>query len=73
MLKITGIHLKFVYLIKLLSNRYATLIRENLENTSNLEGWGLILVANKKGAEFEPKAHYFKRLSYFIRIDLYTN
>ena len=46
--KKTGIHLKFVYLVKLLSNHYETLTSENFRNTSNFEGWGLILVPYKK-------------------------
>ena len=51
-LKITGIHLKLVYLVKLLSNRSATLSPKNLENPSNFEGWCLNLVAYKKGVYF---------------------
>ena len=37
--------LKFVYSVKLLSNRKAILSPENVENTSNVEGWDLTLVA----------------------------
>ena len=39
--KITGIYLKFVYLVKVLSNRQATLSPENLEITKQLCGVGL--------------------------------
>ena len=46
--KIIGIHLKFFYLVNLLSYREAALSPENLENTSNFEGLGLTLVAYKK-------------------------
>ena len=35
--KTTGIHLKFVYLVKLLSNCYATLSPKSLKNTSNFK------------------------------------
>ena len=42
--KITRIHLKFVYLVKLLSNCWATLIRKDLENASNFKDWGMTLV-----------------------------
>ena len=45
--KILGKFKKNVYLITLLSNYYATLSTENLENI-NFEGWGLTLVAYKK-------------------------
>ena len=48
--KITGIHLKFVRLIKLLSNSYGNLSHKNLENTSNFEGWDMTLVALKTSA-----------------------
>ena len=47
-LHITGIHLKMVYLIKVLRNCQATLTSENLENRNNFEGWDLTLVAYKK-------------------------
>ena len=36
------------YLVKLLSNHYATLSPKNLENISNSEGWSLTLVAYLK-------------------------
>ena len=42
------LHLKFVYLVKLQSNRSATLSPENLENTSTSESWRMTLVAYKK-------------------------
>ena len=45
--KILGKFKKNVYLITLLSNYYATLSTENLENI-NFEGWGLTLVSYKK-------------------------
>ena len=45
--KITGIHLKFIYLVKLRSNRQATLSLENLKSKNNFEAWGLTLVLIK--------------------------
>ena len=48
MLKINGIHLKCVFLVKQESNHQANLSPENLENTSNFEGCGSTLVAYKK-------------------------
>ena len=39
--------LKFVYLVKLLSNREANLSPESFENAGNFEGWGVTLVAYK--------------------------
>ena len=39
--KITGMHLKFVCLVKLLSNPEASLSRENPENKGNFEDWDL--------------------------------
>ena len=42
------VHLKFVYLVKILSNHEVILSPENLENGSNFEGWGLTIVAYKK-------------------------
>ena len=42
------IYLRFVYLVKLLSNRCATASPKNYENTSDFKGWGLALVAYKK-------------------------
>ena len=36
------------YLVKLLSNHYATLSPKNLENISNFKGWSLIVVACKE-------------------------
>ena len=46
--KFTGIHLKFVYLVKLLGNRYATSSPKNFENANNFEGRGLTLIAYKQ-------------------------
>ena len=48
--KITGIHWKFVYLVKITAQKmkfsiWGTLSPEHLENTNNFEGWGLSLVA----------------------------
>ena len=48
MLKITWIHFKFVYLVKLLSNRWATLSPKNLKNTANAGGLGVTPVPYKK-------------------------
>ena len=45
---ITGIYLKFVYLVKLLSDPEETVSPEFLENASSFEGWGLTLVTYKK-------------------------
>ena len=45
--KITGIHLKFVYLVKPLIYRQTNLSPENLEDTNNFESCGLTLVAYK--------------------------
>ena len=45
--KIFGIHLKFIYLVKLRSNRQATLSLENLKSKNNFEAWGLTLVLIK--------------------------
>ena len=45
--KITGIHLKFIYLVKLRSNRQATLSLENLKSKNNFEAWGLTLMLIK--------------------------
>ena len=45
---VIGIHLKFVYFVKVLSKDSANLCLENLENTSSFENWGLTLVAYKK-------------------------
>ena len=42
--EINRIHFKFVYLVKLLSNRYATLSPENIENISSFEDWSLTLI-----------------------------
>ena len=42
---ITGMHLKCVYLVKLLINCQASFSPEILENTSNFKGWGLTLLA----------------------------
>ena len=38
-------HLKFVYLVKLLSKRQANLNPKNLENRRNFEGEGLTLAS----------------------------
>ena len=38
MLKITGIHLKFVHFVKVLKKDKAPQSTENLENTNNLKG-----------------------------------
>ena len=46
--KITGTQLTFVYLVKLLSNHWATLSPENYENISNFKDWGLTLVVYKR-------------------------
>ena len=44
--------LKICYLAELLSNRQAILNPENLENTSNFEGWGKTLCVFKKKVYF---------------------
>ena len=46
-LEITAFLADIGYLVKLQSNRYATLSPKNLENISNFESWGLTLVAYK--------------------------
>ena len=46
--KFTGIRLKFVYLVKLLGDRYATPSPKNFENTNNLESRDLTLIAYKQ-------------------------
>ena len=57
----TRIHLKFVYLVKLLSNRLATLSPENLEIKKTFEGWGLTLVAYKKENRIASNKKLFLR------------
>ena len=43
------IHLKFVYLVKLLSNKHLSNFEaKNLKNASNFEGWGLTLFTYEK-------------------------
>ena len=46
--KVTEIHLKFVNLVKIISNGKATLSPENLKCTSNFESWCLTLFVYKK-------------------------
>ena len=46
--KVTEIHLKFVNLVKIISNCKATLSPENLKCTSNFESWCLTLFVYKK-------------------------
>ena len=47
--KTTGRQIKFVHLVKLVSNRSASSSPESFEKTSNFESWGLTLAACKKG------------------------
>ena len=48
-------YLKFVYLVKLLSNPKVTLSSENLENTNNFEGCDLTLLVYKKMYKSDEK------------------
>ena len=58
--KITGIHLKFAYLVKLPRSCQATLSTENLENTSNFDAWGLTLVTYRKCILFQKNWEILK-------------
>ena len=61
--KILGKHKKNVYSATILSNYYATLSPENLENISNFKGWGLTVVAYKKKKKCNGYRGKFKTLS----------
>lgn len=58
MLKINGIQLKFVYLVRLQSNRYATLNPKNLKNTSKFECQGVTLIAYIGKVYFWPFSNF---------------